>query len=94
MIANDERVLNGPGVNVPLIVRWPGKVKAADASNVLLSGEDIAPTLLEAAGLKPHPRMSGVSFLPLLKGEPYKGRKHVFFGDAAATVNPPLGIPE
>ena len=71
--------LYDPGVNVPLIVRWPGKVKAADAANVLLSGEDIAPTLLEAAGLKPHPRMSGVSFLPLLKGEPYKGRKHVFF---------------
>jgi arylsulfatase A-like enzyme len=71
--------LYDPGVNVPLIVRWPGVVKAADESNVLVSGEDIAPTLLEVAGLKPHPRMSGVSFLPLLQGEPYKRRKYVFF---------------
>lgn len=71
--------LYDPGVNVPLIVRWPGAVKAGGESKVLLSGEDIAPTLLEAAGLPPHPRMSGVSFLPLLKGEPYKPREHVFF---------------
>jgi hypothetical protein len=35
--------------------------------------------MLEAAGMTPHPRMSGVSFLRLLKGEPYASRKHVFF---------------
>ena len=65
--------LYDPGVNVPLIIRWPGVVKAAGESSVLVSGEDIAPTLLEAAGLKPHPRMTGASFLPLLKGEPDRG---------------------
>jgi arylsulfatase A-like enzyme len=71
--------LYDPGVNVPLVVRWPGVVKPGGESNILISGEDIGPTLLEAAGVKPHPRMSGVSFLPLLKGEPFEGRKHVFF---------------
>ena len=70
--------LYDPGSNVPLIVRWPGVVKAAGESKTLLSGEDIAPTLLEAAGLPPHPRMTGVSFLPLLKGELYTPRQHVF----------------
>jgi N-sulfoglucosamine sulfohydrolase len=68
--------LYDPGVNVPLIIRWPGAVNAASESHVLVSGEDIAPTMLEAAGMTPHPRMSGVSFLPLLKGEPYASRKH------------------
>jgi arylsulfatase A-like enzyme len=84
--------LYDPGVNVPLIVRWPGVVKAAGESHALISGEDIAPTLLEAAGLRPDPRMSGVSFLPLLKGERYKPRKYVFFergphGRASVSIN-------
>jgi len=84
--------LYDPGVNVPLIVRWPGVVKAAGESDVLVSGEDLAPTLLEAAGLPPHPRMSGVSFLPLLKGERYTPRKYVFLergphGRAPVSVN-------
>ena len=42
--------LYDPGLNTPLIVRWPGKVKAAVRSSELISGEDITPTLLEAAG--------------------------------------------
>jgi arylsulfatase A-like enzyme len=71
--------LYDPGVNVPLIVRWPGVVKPAGETKTLVSGEDIAPTLLEAAGVQPHSRMSGRSFLPLLKGKRYKRREYVFF---------------
>jgi N-sulfoglucosamine sulfohydrolase len=63
---------------VPLIVRWPGMVKAGGESRALLSGEDLAPTLLAAAGLAPHPRMTGVSFLTLLRGEDHTPRRHVF----------------
>jgi N-sulfoglucosamine sulfohydrolase len=71
--------LYDPGVNVPLIVRWPGAVKPAGESHDLLSGEDVAPTLLAAAGVSPPERMSGRSFLPLLKGESHLPRQHVFF---------------
>ena len=47
---------------------------------------------LAAAGLEPHPRMSGISFLALLKGEPYTPRKHIFVergphGSAPVSVN-------
>ncbi len=70
--------LYDPGSNVPLIVRWPGVVKPGGESRALLSGEDLGPTLLAAAGLEPHPRMSGVSFLALLKGEQHTPRKHIF----------------
>ena len=84
--------LYDPGSNVPLLVRWPGAVKPGGDSRELLSGEDIAPTLLAAAGLPPHERMSGVSFLPLLKGEPHTPRKYVFVergphGSAPVAVN-------
>ncbi|MBA3313002.1 MAG: sulfatase-like hydrolase/transferase [Planctomycetota bacterium] len=70
--------LYDPGSNVPFLVRWPGVVKAGGDSRALVSGEDLGPTLLEAAGLKPHPRMSGKSILPLLKGEDFTPREHLF----------------
>jgi hypothetical protein len=39
------------GLNVPLIVRFPEKVKAGSVYEELISGEDIAPTLLDFASL-------------------------------------------
>jgi arylsulfatase A-like enzyme len=70
--------LYDPGSNVPFLVRWPGVVKPGGDTRALISGEDLAPTLLAAAGVKPGAKMSGQSFLPLLKGEPYQQRKHIF----------------
>jgi arylsulfatase A-like enzyme len=70
--------LYDPGSNVPFLVRWPGVIKPGGDSRALVSGEDLAPTLLAAAGVEPGDKMSGVSFLPLLKGEPHTPRKHVF----------------
>jgi N-sulfoglucosamine sulfohydrolase len=70
--------LYDPGSNVPLIVRWPGVVQPGTESSALISGEDFAPTVLAAAGLEKHPKMTGISFLPLLKGEPYSARKHIY----------------
>ena len=84
--------LYDPGSNVPLIVRWPGVVQAGGESRALLSGEDLAPTLLAAAGLEPFSRMSGSSFLALLRGESYTPREHIFLergphGSAPVSVN-------
>ncbi|MBI5771638.1 MAG: sulfatase [Verrucomicrobia bacterium] len=84
--------LYDPGCNVPLVVRWPGVVKPGGDSRELLSNEDIAPTILAAAGVSAGPKMSGLSFLGLLKGEGHIPRAHVFFergphGSAPVTVN-------
>src|SRR5690606_33731096 len=62
----------------PFLVRWPVVVKPGGQSRALISGEDLAPTLLEAAGLEPLPRMTGKRFLPLLKGEEITPPKYVF----------------
>jgi len=70
--------LYDPGLNTPLLVRWPGKVKPGARSSELISGEDIAPTLLEAAGAPVPKAMSGRSFLKLLLGEPFEGRQYIF----------------
>jgi arylsulfatase A-like enzyme len=67
------------GVNVPLLVRWPGQVKAGSTSSELISGEDLAPTLLEACGLQPLKEMTGRSFVKLLRGDAsYAARQYVF----------------
>jgi arylsulfatase A-like enzyme len=70
--------LYDPGLNTPLLVRWPGKIKADTRSSELISGEDIAPTMLEAAGAAIPKEMTGKSFLKLLLGQPFTGRKYVF----------------
>ncbi len=45
----------------------------------LISGEDFAPTFLEAAGLRPPAAMTGRSFLPLLRNAPdYRPREYLF----------------
>jgi len=70
--------LHDPGLNVPLLVWWPGVIKVGGESSILISGEDIAPTCLEAAGLNVPARITGKSFLPLLQGQPFEPRKHIF----------------
>lgn len=70
--------LYDPGCNVPFVVRWPGVVAPGGDSSALLSGEDLGPTVLDACGLKPAKGMTGVSFLPILKGAAPKTRDYVF----------------
>jgi arylsulfatase A-like enzyme len=66
------------GIHVPLLLRWPGQIKPGTSTRELISGEDLAPTFLEAAGLSVPPEMTGKSFVKLLRGEPFEGRKYLF----------------
>lgn len=69
--------LYDPGSNVPLLIKGPGIRKGLDVS-VLMSGEDIAPTLLDAVGIRPHEQMTGRSFWPLLIGEKFLPNRYIF----------------
>jgi arylsulfatase A-like enzyme len=67
------------GTRQPLAVRWPARVKGARTSDAYISFQDFAPTILEAAGLKPTSAMTGRSFLDLLTtGESAVVRDRVF----------------
>jgi len=77
------------GVRVPLLVRWPGHIKPGWSSDQLISGEDLAPTFLQAAGFQPSAEMTGRSFLSLLVGSPFNGRTHVFSERGAHGSNLP-----
>ena len=65
------------GLNVPFIVRWPGKVKPGRTS-ALTSYVDILPTFVEIAGGKPLNGVDGTSFYPVLKGDAGTHQKVVF----------------
>jgi arylsulfatase A-like enzyme len=69
--------LNEFGIHCPLIARWPGKAKPGTAAE-LVSGEDVGPTFLAAAGVEAPKEMTGRSFLPLLTGGKHAPREYVF----------------
>ena len=62
------------GIRIPLIVRWPGKLKAAQVSDDLVSGIDISATILDIAGIKLPDHMQGRIFL----GSKAKKREYIF----------------
>jgi arylsulfatase A-like enzyme len=50
-----------PAIRVPLLITWPGVITAGRRSSALVELTDIAPTLLEAAGLPVYAGMQGRS---------------------------------
>jgi len=79
------------GFRVPMMVRWPGKIKPHQVSNEIISMEDWMPTLLAAVGddkvkskllsgktFKVH--LDGYNFLPYFTGKVKEGpRKEMFY---------------
>ena len=66
------------GIRVPLLLRWPGVVAPGRTSGDLISGEDLAPTFLQIAGVAPVAEMTGRSMLRLLRAESFDGREYAF----------------
>jgi uncharacterized sulfatase len=57
------------GTRAPLVVYWPRKVKGGRVVDDMVSLCDLAPTFLEAAGLKPLAEMTGRSLLDVLSSD-------------------------
>jgi arylsulfatase A-like enzyme len=72
--------LYDPGINVPLMARWPGHIRAGQRTRTLISGEDIAATFMDAGGAQPPAGVTGRSFYPLLTGGGggYQARDYIF----------------
>ena len=67
------------GSRVPLAIRWPNGIKSSGrVSSAFANLSDLAPTFLEAAGLKPAPSMTGISLLPELKQTTGQQRSRAF----------------
>ncbi|MCL2639719.1 MAG: sulfatase-like hydrolase/transferase [Phycisphaerales bacterium] len=66
-----------PAVHVPLIISNP-KLFPAQRTAAMTELTDLAPTILELAGLPIHPGMQGRSLLPLLTGQASSHREDVY----------------
>jgi arylsulfatase A-like enzyme len=64
----DKRLMYEPSIRVPMLVRYPARVKPAVDQSRLVLNVDVAPTLLELAGVPVPSWMQGRSLVPLLDG--------------------------
>ena len=64
----DKRFMYEPAFRIPLLVRWPEKIRPGTVSGELVQNLDFAPTLLEAAGVDIPSDMQGRSFMDIAKG--------------------------
>lgn len=65
----DKRFIFDESFKTPLIVKWPGIIKAGSKNSQMVQNLDFAQTFLEAAGIKPPSDMQGESLIPIFKGQ-------------------------
>jgi arylsulfatase A-like enzyme len=63
-----KRDLYEGGIRVPLLVRWPGRIKAGTVSDQVGAFWDFPPTAAELAGGKVPAGLDGISLVPTLLG--------------------------
>lgn len=75
----DKRWMYEESLRTPLLVRWPGVVKAGANCDAIVSPLDFAETFLEVAGSEIPADMQGRSLLPLFKGETPSDWREAFY---------------
>lgn len=65
----DKRLILETSMRMPFLIRYPKLIKPGSINVDLCMNVDIAPTLLELAGVDIPPTMQGHSIVPMLKGE-------------------------
>ena len=61
-LPRQKRLLYDSGTKIPLIIRYPGKARAGEIDDRLISFIDFKPTLLSLAGIKPPDYLDGRAF--------------------------------
>jgi arylsulfatase A-like enzyme len=75
----DKRSAYEESMRIPLIVRFPKTVAADGVIDQMALNIDLAPTLLDYAGVAIPATMQGRSWRPLLEGKPVEWRKAFFY---------------
>ncbi|GAA2486852.1 sulfatase family protein [Winogradskya humida] len=66
----DKRFMYEESLRMPLVLSYPARIEPGAPITDIVTNVDWAQTILEAAGVAPHPRMQGRSFWPDLLGTP------------------------
>ena len=64
------------GIRVPMVARWPGKIKPGTRSDHISGFQDYLPTFTEIAGIKAPGEIDGLSLLPALTGKVNEQKVH------------------
>lgn len=91
----DKRFIYEESFRTPMVMRYPGVIKKGSVSNDLVMNLDIAPTLLDAAGVAIPKDEQGQSMLPLFKDKKGKGRDAIYYHyyeNGEHSVSPHFGV--
>ena len=77
----DKTTLYDGGIKTPFIVVWPNRIAAGSVTKSLISSVDLAPTMVEIAGLRPIASYEGKSIIPILSDPNATVRNFVFAED-------------
>lgn len=66
----ERRLAYEEGMRIPLLIRYPPRIAPGRLIDELTASIDVAPTLLELAGVESEYEMDGRSLFPLFAGEP------------------------
>jgi arylsulfatase A-like enzyme len=61
----DKRLMYEPSIRIPLMIRYPSRIRAGTASARMVLNLDLAPTLLDLVQLPPPAHFQGRSLMPL-----------------------------
>jgi arylsulfatase A len=67
------------GIRTPMLVRWPGKVKAGSKNDIVSAFWDLMPTFADITGAEIPVPTDGISFLPSLLGKKQKERDYLYW---------------
>ncbi|MEJ7736810.1 MAG: sulfatase [Chitinophagaceae bacterium] len=91
----DKRFMYEESFRTPLVMRFPGVIKPGTVNNNFVMNLDIAPTVLQIAGVPIPKDMQGQSFLPLVTTKNAKGREAMYYHyyeNGEHSVSPHFGI--
>ncbi len=74
-----KRDLYEGGIRVPMIVRWPGKIKPGTSSDHVWAFWDFLPTAAQLAGAEAPPHIDGISIVPALLRRQQRTHKFLYW---------------
>jgi arylsulfatase A-like enzyme len=74
-----KRDLYEGGIRVPMVARWPGKVKPGATSDHISAHWDLFPTCCDLAGIETPSGLDGISFLPTLLGKTQLQHEYLYW---------------
>lgn len=91
----DKRFMYEESFRTPMLMKYPGMIPPGSRISANVVNADIAPTLLELAGMAKPADMQGKSFASVLKAPKKQHRKNVFyhyFENGEHAVSPHFGV--